>query len=156
MTVFLQPNLFALRGCHGIFSFLYPYFLYPYLQIICKKNFNFKSKNIWKNKTGGRILVQMPCIYQNGSLQSTFWSFTAWKVSKYEVFLGPYFPTFGLRYLVSLRIQSECGKIRTRKNSVFGYFSRNDSIALIQYFKFCLTSISISQSNSSGYTFLKD
>ena len=24
---------------------------------------------------------------------------------------------------VSLRIQSECGKIRTRKNSVFGHFS---------------------------------
>ena len=30
---------------------------------------------------------------------------------------GPYFPAFGLnteRYSVSLRIQSECGKIRTR------------------------------------------
>ena len=33
-------------------------------------------------------------------------------------FSGPYFPAFGLntgRYGVSLRIQSECGKIRTRK-----------------------------------------
>ena len=32
---------------------------------------------------------------------------TAWKVSKYGVFSGPYFPTFGLntkRYFVSLRI----------------------------------------------------
>ena len=32
-------------------------------------------------------------------------------------FSGPYFPTFGLnteRYYASLRIQSECGKIRTR------------------------------------------
>ena len=28
-------------------------------------------------------------------------------------------------YEVSLRIQSECGKIRTRKNSVFGHFSRS-------------------------------
>ena len=27
------------------------------------------------------------------------------------------------KYSVSLRIQSECGKIRTRKNSVFGHFS---------------------------------
>ena len=27
---------------------------------------------------------------------------------------------------VSLRIQSECGKIRTRKNSVFGHFSRSE------------------------------
>ena len=33
-------------------------------------------------------------------------------------FSGPYFPAFGLnteRYGVSVRIQSECGKIRTRK-----------------------------------------
>ena len=33
-------------------------------------------------------------------------------------FFGHYLPTFGLnteRYRVSLRIQSECGKIRTRK-----------------------------------------
>ena len=54
--------------------------------------------------------------------------YTAWKVSKYGVFSGPYFPTFGLntdRYSVSLRIQSDCEKIRTRKNSVFGHFSRS-------------------------------
>ena len=53
---------------------------------------------------------------------------TAWKVSKYGVFSGPYFPTFGLnteRYGVSLRIQSKCGKRRTRENSVFGHFSRS-------------------------------
>ena len=51
---------------------------------------------------------------------------TAWKVPKYGLFSGPYFPTFGLnteRYEESLRFQSECGKIRTRKNSVFGHFS---------------------------------
>ena len=39
---------------------------------------------------------------------------------------GPYFPAFGLnteRYFVSLRIQSEWRKIRTRKSSVFGQFS---------------------------------
>ena len=29
------------------------------------------------------------------------------------------------RYFVSLHIQSECGKIRTRNYSVFGYFSRS-------------------------------
>ena len=43
---------------------------------------------------------------------------TAWKVSKYGVFSSPYFPAFGLdteRYGVSLRIKSECGKIRSRK-----------------------------------------
>ena len=36
---------------------------------------------------------------------------TVWKVSKYGVFSGPYFPTFGLnteRYSVYLRIQSKC------------------------------------------------
>ena len=51
-----------------------------------------------------------------------------WKVSKYGVFSGLYFPAFGLnteRYGVSLRIQSECGKIQTRKNSVLGHFSRS-------------------------------
>ena len=40
-------------------------------------------------------------------------TFTVWKVCKYGVFSGPYFPAFGLnteRYGVSLRIQSECGK----------------------------------------------
>ena len=38
---------------------------------------------------------------------------------------GPYFPAFGLnteRYGVSLRIQSECGKIRTRITPNTGSF----------------------------------
>ena len=51
-----------------------------------------------------------------------------WKVSKYGVLSGPYFPAFGLnteRYSVSLHIQFNCGKIGTRKNSVFGHFSRS-------------------------------
>ena len=46
-------------------------------------------------------------------------------MSKYRVFSDPYFHAFGLnmeRYEVSLRIQFECGKIRTRKNSFFGHF----------------------------------
>ena len=57
-------------------------------------------------------------------------TFTAWKVSKYKVFSCPYFPSFGLnaeRCSVSLCTQSECEKIPTRKNSVFGHFSRSDS-----------------------------
>ena len=51
---------------------------------------------------------------------------TAWQVPKYGVFSGPYFPAFVLnteRYFVSLCIQSECGKIRTRKKPVFGHIS---------------------------------
>ena len=45
-------------------------------------------------------------------------------MSKYGVFSGPCFPTFGLsreRY-VSLRILSECGKIRTRKTPYLDTF----------------------------------
>ena len=52
-------------------------------------------------------------------------------MSKYGVISGPYFPAFEMntgRYEVSLRIQSECGKIRTRNDSVFGHFSRSDII----------------------------
>ena len=57
----------------------------------------------------------------------------AWKVAKYRVFSGPYFPEFGLntdRHGVSPRIQSKCWKIRTRKNTVFGHFSRS---AVLRY-----------------------
>ena len=43
-------------------------------------------------------------------------------------FPGPHFPAFGLNTEgVSPSIQSECRKIRTRKNSVFGHFSRSGS-----------------------------
>ena len=54
----------------------------------------------------------------------------AWKVSKYGLFSSPYFPVFGLNrviYSVNFRIQSEYGKIRTMKNSVFGNFRLNES-----------------------------
>ena len=53
---------------------------------------------------------------------------TTGKVSKYGVFSGPYFPVFGLNteiYGLNIRIQSECRKIRTKENSVFGHFSRS-------------------------------
>ena len=53
------------------------------------------------------------------------------EVSKYGVFSGPYFPVFGLNtdiYKENFRIQSECRKIRTRNNSVFGYFSRSVTV----------------------------
>ena len=53
---------------------------------------------------------------------------TVWKVSKYGVFAGPYFSVFGLNteiYGVNLRIQYEYGKMRIRKNSAFGNFSRS-------------------------------
>ena len=49
---------------------------------------------------------------------------TVRNVSTYGVFSGPHFPAFGLN-MDRFRIQSECGKIWTRKNSVFGHFSRS-------------------------------
>ena len=52
-----------------------------------------------------------------------------------EFFSGPYFPGFGQnteRYSVSLRFQFECGKILTRKNSIFGHFSRNVSTKIFK------------------------
>ena len=58
---------------------------------------------------------------------------TAWKVSKCGVFCGSYFPMFGLYmeiYSINLRIQSEYRKIWTRKNPVFGHFSRSDCFSL--------------------------
>ena len=51
------------------------------------------------------------------------------KVSKYGVYFGPHFLAFGLnreRYSVSLLIQPECGKMQTRKKSIFGHFSRSE------------------------------
>ena len=56
---------------------------------------------------------------------------TAWKMSKYGFFSGPYFPVFRLNteiYSVNLRIQSKYRKIRTRKKSVFGHFSRSERV----------------------------
>ena len=50
---------------------------------------------------------------------------TAWKVPKYGLFSGPYFPLFGLNNgdLLGKSIQSKDRKIRTTQNSVFGHFS---------------------------------
>ena len=53
-----------------------------------------------------------------------------WKVSKYRIISGPYFPVFGLNteiYGVNICIQWEYRKIRTRNNPVFGHFSRSES-----------------------------
>ena len=50
---------------------------------------------------------------------------TAYKVSKYGVFSGPYFPAFELNmeiYEVNLRTQSKCGKIQTRKTPYLDTF----------------------------------
>ena len=54
---------------------------------------------------------------------------TAWKLSKYGVIFGSYFPVFRRNteiYGVNLRIQSGYSKIRIRNNSVFGHFLCSD------------------------------
>ena len=50
--------------------------------------------------------------------------YTVLKVRKYGVFSGPYFLAF---LYLSFSIQSECRKVRTRKNCVFGHFSSSVS-----------------------------
>ena len=65
------------------------------------------------------LILSMHCV-KSVQIRSFFWSV---------------FPAFGLnaeRYKVSLRIQSECGKIRTRKNPVSGHFSRSDSYSILK------------------------
>ena len=53
---------------------------------------------------------------------------TAWKVFKYGVFSDPYFFCIQSEFGLNLRIQSEYRKIRTKKNSVFGHFSRSERV----------------------------
>ena len=58
---------------------------------------------------------------------------TAPKMSEYRVFYGLCFPLFGLNteiYRVNFRVQSKCGKVQTRKNSVFEHFSRSARFSL--------------------------
>ena len=60
-------------------------------------------------------------------------------MSEYGVFSGTYFPAFGLNmkiYYVNLRIQSEYRKIRTRKNSLLGHFSRSENSSITKEWKY--------------------
>ena len=73
-------------------------------------------------------------------------NYTAWKVSKYGVFSGPYFLVIGLNteiYGVNLYIQSEYRKIRTRKNSVFGHFSRSAIIFTFKFARIAMTGLNL-------------
>ena len=90
------------------------------------------------------------------------WSFsffnTALKVSKYGVFSGPYFPVLGLNmeiYSVNLRIQFEYRKIRTKKNSVFGHFSRSASNTEFTKVPTIVTSETNDQSRVIAHTWVR-
>ena len=59
-----------------------------------------------------------------------FWICLCAKSVRIRSYSGPYFPALGLntwRYIVSLRIQSECGKIRTRTTPSTDNFLRSAS-----------------------------
>ena len=105
----MKPNLntSSLRGC--------------FIAEVQQKNKSFTRKAFISIYDGYELTFE-ELLEKDGS----FTNQTAWKVSKYGVFSDPYFPVFGLNteiYSVNLRIRSEYMKIRTRKNSVFGYFS---------------------------------
>ena len=62
------------------------------------------------------ILISLLILVRNAKIQLVY-GFHCIKSVHIWSYSGPYFPTFGLnteRYFISLRIQSECGKIRTR------------------------------------------
>ena len=80
------------------------------------------------------LILTEDCCFQSFRIDVSCRVSTAWIESKYGHFSGSYFPVCGPNteiYSVNLCIQSECRKIRTRKNSVFGHFSHSDT---------CLTS----------------
>ena len=71
-----------------------------------------------------RILLKVP----EHLFSSHLLLVTAWKVYKYGVISGPYFPVFELNmeiYFVNLCIHAKYRKIRTRNNPVFGPFLRS-------------------------------
>ena len=70
-------------------------------------------------------IYDLHCV-KNVQITSFFWSVFShiWAESREIQSIS----AFGLnpeRYFVSLRIHSECGKIQTRKNSVFGHISHS-------------------------------
>ena len=67
---------------------------------------------------------------QSQQQQSQLFAKHCVKSVRIRSFSGPYFPAFGLnteRYGVSLRIQSKCRKIRTRKTPNADTFLRSES-----------------------------
>ena len=95
-----------------------------------KKKKQIRGTELPKQKTNF-LLPRFLFFFINSKTRCTY---TVCNMSKYGVFFGSYFPVFGLlnteRYFVSLRIHSKCGKIRTRKISIFGHFSRSFTLTV--------------------------
>ena len=101
--------------------------------IVAKVSWDLKGKvNLyawlnWNKQNRCSIITQQLCQFSNNFCKNV-WNRqenTAWKVSKYGVFLVHIFLylDWTRRFTVNLSVQSKYRKIRTRKNSVFGYFS---------------------------------
>ena len=84
----------------------------------------------------------------SGELNAYRLVFHCVKSACFRSYSGPYFPAFGLntmRYFLSLRIQSECGEIRTRitpnTDTFYAVFSGNHSdfqLSMLIQFLFCV------------------
>ena len=81
--------------------------------------------------------VSLILLFDNLVMATNAFSFTAWKGSiQIPSFSWSAFSGIRMtmeRYSVSLRILSECGKIRTRKNSVSGNFSHSAASSCSPY-----------------------
>ena len=97
-----------------------------------------KTVKFPKRYQGNVIIIQfIPQCYtkflvKSGKPAQFAFELTAWKLSKTGIFSSSYFPVFGLNTKIcgaNHCIQSEYRKIRTRKNSVFGHFSRSDNFS---------------------------
>ena len=104
-----------------------------------------------------RLIMESTCFFTYRNALVNFLAiFTAWKLFKYGFISGPYFLAFGLNtesYSVSLRIQSECVKIRTKNNSVFGHFSYSDCKMQIKWSNFIQVPASLAFAAISEFWF---
>ena len=128
------------KFCHFLLSwtFYYKFFEFRFSMhtILIVTNLSRVSNMLNKKESSVMVSWLSACLFAQ--------YFAAWKVFKYGVFSGPYFPVFGLDaeiYFVNLRIQSEYGKIRTKKNSVFKHFSHGVCPQRDAFFRFARTSV---------------
>ena len=92
-----------------------------------RKMKNLQDINIYI-ASADKLCAANPCNWWNVKHNAYLKISLCEKCQNTEFFSGLYFPTFELnteRYSVSLRIEFECGKIRTEKNSVVGHFSHS-------------------------------
>ena len=101
--------------------------LYIYIYIYAKKSILTHLKSMflfYLPLKSLRYVTFGSLMFLEGKQNSLEWDTLREKCPNTEFFSGLYFPVFGLIYSVNLRVQSKYKKIRTRKSSVFGHFSR--------------------------------